>query len=305
MDENLLHQIQNEAVDSCSELGNILRKCRLLAQRIGSDDLKSWVSSELNGYDTSKEAPGYRTLRRPLVLGHYFGVMGSQLTNVVLPESSFPEEFRDLLIPIHFHQGVSELRSLINNHKEGNLFVALDSTIYPVIKMEGLRDDFQLAQAKKVVPVSFIEGILDTIRNRVLNFTLELEEFAPMAGASLKKPDHGQMREIQQTFNTHIMGSVSNLNQGGNHVSQNVRIAAGDLESVARELAKVGLSVEEVNDFTDALKAETPGTDGIFGNRVSALLGKAIQKAGTGALKIPASVAGSLISELIKNYYGM
>lgn len=305
MSDNLLHQIQLESIDSSADLGSILRKCRLLAQRIQSEELKSWVTSELNGYDTSVAAPDYRIMSRPLVLGQYFGVLGAQLSNVVIPESAFPEEFREQLLPVHFHHGVNELQGLMSSAPDGKLFVTVSPEIYPFLVNESIREDFQLAQAKRLVPSSFILGILDTIRNRILNFTLELEEFSSSAGDPLVDLKKSRPREVKQTFNTHILGAVSNLNQGGSHVSQNVSIHRGDIKAVAAKLTELGFSNAEVNEFSEALQTESPDKDGIFGTKVSTLLGKAIQKAGAGALKIPTSVAGSLISELIKNYYGI
>jgi hypothetical protein len=39
----LLEEIQNAAVDATSDLGTLLRKCKLLAARLGSKSLEEWV----------------------------------------------------------------------------------------------------------------------------------------------------------------------------------------------------------------------------------------------------------------------
>ena len=53
---SLLEDIQSAAVDSNSDLGTILRKCKLLAARLGSKTLENWLIYESNGYplDVSK-----------------------------------------------------------------------------------------------------------------------------------------------------------------------------------------------------------------------------------------------------------
>ena len=46
----LLEDIQNSAVDSKSDLAALLRKCKLLAARLGSRPLEDWLLWESNGY---------------------------------------------------------------------------------------------------------------------------------------------------------------------------------------------------------------------------------------------------------------
>lgn len=45
----LLEDIQQSAVDSKSNLGELLRKCKLLAARLGSQPLEDWLIWESNG----------------------------------------------------------------------------------------------------------------------------------------------------------------------------------------------------------------------------------------------------------------
>ena len=51
----LLQQIQNEAVDASGDVAPLLRRCRILAQRLAVDEFKSWVIWELEGYPTDEE----------------------------------------------------------------------------------------------------------------------------------------------------------------------------------------------------------------------------------------------------------
>lgn len=47
---SLLHDIQEMAVSSKSDISTLLRKCKILAVRLGNDDFKNWIDQELNGY---------------------------------------------------------------------------------------------------------------------------------------------------------------------------------------------------------------------------------------------------------------
>jgi len=56
----LIEEIQREAVDSKSDLGMLLRKCKLLAARLGSKPLEDWLLWESNGYPGDVQVPDYR-----------------------------------------------------------------------------------------------------------------------------------------------------------------------------------------------------------------------------------------------------
>lgn len=57
---SLLHQIQESVVQDGSSLGPILLKLRLLAARLGSNDLEEWVKHESEGYPQDAVLPDYR-----------------------------------------------------------------------------------------------------------------------------------------------------------------------------------------------------------------------------------------------------
>ena len=52
---SLLREIQDSAVDAREPIGALLRKCKILAVRLGSSEFKSWVENELNGYPEKSE----------------------------------------------------------------------------------------------------------------------------------------------------------------------------------------------------------------------------------------------------------
>ena len=50
----LLREIQADAVDTNVDISVLLRKCKVLAARLGNKEFNLWVERELNGY-TSRE----------------------------------------------------------------------------------------------------------------------------------------------------------------------------------------------------------------------------------------------------------
>jgi hypothetical protein len=66
----LLQQEQNEAVDTNTDIAALLRRCRVLAQRLAVVEFKNWVIWELEGDPTFETLPDYRKISTPLILGH-------------------------------------------------------------------------------------------------------------------------------------------------------------------------------------------------------------------------------------------
>jgi AbiTii len=305
MSDTLLNQIRTEAVDSEHDLGSLLRKCRVLAQRLNNADLKTWVMSELDGYQDESNLPDYRVLRHALLLGHYIGAFGSQLKNIQIPLSAVMEEFRQDIVETKVVQGVRGIRELIANSEGGSLRIALPSEAHAAIRDPNVREDMVLASAVKIINTSPLEGILDTVRNRILNFTLELDSEAPKTGDPIDRLRVEKSEKVQQIFNTQIMGNVANLAQASSQFSQVVDVPKGDASALRAALKSIGLDRESIEELTAAATEEKPSNQGAFGHRVSTAIGKAVTKASQGLLKVSTSVAANILTEVLKSYYGI
>ncbi len=305
MGDTLLHQIQMEAVDGDYDLASLLRKCRILAQRLNNADLKSWVLNELEGYGAEEDLPVYRMLNQALLLGHYFGAFGAEVRNVQIPTSAVLDEFREHIVSVRFTQGISEIQEQIANSEKGALRIAVPPEAYAAIRNTQIRDDMVLGSVMKIVSTSFLQGILDTVRTRILNFTLELESEAPKTGDPIESLRINKSDKVQQIFNTEIKGDVSNLAQGSSEVLQRIEVPKGNVDALKDALRSIGLDNDGVEEFAAAVREEKSSKRGGFGQRVSELMGKTFTKASQGLLKVSASVAGDVLTQMLKSYYGI
>ena len=57
---DLIEDLLNITVDASSDLGTLLRKCRILAARLSSQQLEDWLIWETNGYPKNVPVPEYR-----------------------------------------------------------------------------------------------------------------------------------------------------------------------------------------------------------------------------------------------------
>ena len=82
----LLRDIQDAAIDTNSDISFLLRKCKVLAARLGNSEFKNWVDQELNGYKNLESLPDYRFFYGRSK-GHFSGPYGSGIKNADIPLS--------------------------------------------------------------------------------------------------------------------------------------------------------------------------------------------------------------------------
>ncbi|UID79500.1 hypothetical protein J3U96_03705 [Stenotrophomonas maltophilia] len=215
---SLLRDIQQAAVDSSIPLSDLLRKCTLLAARLQNDELRTWVASELNGYDSADELPPYR-VATVVSKGHFSGPFQSGLRNANIPLACLPHQFHEMLSHTHIQNGIAALESLVKNSDGGTLRELWNPDLVAHFGKD-IYDGMNCMEAWKVIPVSAIVGVLDTVRTKVLNFAIDIEAAAPEAGEAPPNVEPIAQERLQQIFHTNIYGTVQNVANGSPGTTQ-------------------------------------------------------------------------------------
>ena len=218
---SLLRQIQDAAIDSSIDLPTLLRKCKVLAARLGNDDFKRWIDSELSGYDHTDDLPEYRIFGVNSK-GHFSGPFGSGLRNADIPLSCFPEDFREILGHSYFTQPIAAMASLVADGKSGTLQEPWNPDLVAHFGQR-IYENMVCMQAWKVIPTSALVAALDTVRTRILNFALEIEAQNPAAGEAMANEKPVPQETVQHIFNTYITGDVQNLASGSTNFTQHAK----------------------------------------------------------------------------------
>lgn len=204
----LLRDIQDAAQDSNVDLADLLRKCKVLAARLKHAEFAQWVTRELNGYENAEDVPAYRRIAVQSI-GYFSGPFGSGISNAPIPAALLPEDMRHVATEQPFPQPVSTLAAFSSGHGEmlkgkwsGDL-IAYVQQRYPMY------EHMVLADAWRVIPDAAIHGILDTIRTRVLDFVLAIEEAEPAAGEA----EPGEPARVSKDTVTNVFHTV--IQQGG------------------------------------------------------------------------------------------
>jgi hypothetical protein len=230
--------------------------------------------------------------------------LGRQANNLPIPWTCIPENLRQALKEVNVREGVSALADLVRDRESTTLQINWPADVQRVFG-DKIYEDMLLIQAWSTLPKSSIVGILSTVRNRILNFALEIEADNPEAGEAA--PDTKPIAEerVSQIFNTNIYGNVASI-ASGQHISQTTQqnVNRGDFASLAKFLKELGFSDQDVGDLHEALGAEPSPPETGLGTKVASWLGKAVEKVAAGGMKISTAVASNVLAEAIKNYYG-
>lgn len=173
---------------------------------------------------------------------------------------------------------------------------------------DAMYEGLHCVQAWKVLTAGSVHGVLDAVKTKVLDFTLELQKAHPElmkdTDTQSDKPTH---EEVKNVFHTTIYGSVGAIANASSNFSQNVSIGTGDLRALKKLLKDAGVPDDAVAELETAMaedQEESKGR-GKLGARVKAWLGTLLVKAGSGTWHVALETASSLIPAAIAGYLGI
>lgn len=159
----LVPELVNMASNPDVSTSDLLRRSLVVARRLGVTELSAWINSELTGY-TSGEVPEYRRLRGQLVAMHpYRGNVPFFL----------PHEMANVLSDYDVRQSIPELIHLQGS--DTGIFSHFPADVEQTL-MQVIRKSSGVAMRPGLTFSAVqIEGIVETVRSRILDWALDLE----------------------------------------------------------------------------------------------------------------------------------
>jgi hypothetical protein len=300
----LLEDIQNSAVDAKSDLATILRKCKLLAARLGSRRLEDWLIWESNGYPDNISVPEYRI--RPLeVKGQFAGPLGSGIRNAPIPLACLPENIRKHYESYECRESIASIEAILTKNRTGMIQVSTgDLALFLGAKVYQYQN---CVQAWAEFGAGRFVEIVNAVRNRILDFALAVWKEAPNAGEIGSNTSITlEEKRVTQIFNTTVYGGSANLVGSSNASSIEFNIGTKDFSALEQILRENGVAQADLSELQAALESEPiPATPEKLGPKVSSWIAKMMGKAADGGWNIGLSAAGNLLSQVIAKYYGL
>lgn len=234
---SLLQAIQAAAIDPETNVTDLLRMCMILAARLKNEELRKWISQELNGYKSSDDLPGYR-----IVKSGSFGTFtdGYRIwNNWQISTFQVPEEFHKYIDTTYFLHRMEVLSHMVEHAEGDSIKFVWDKTVAFVVGKYNL-PECECLGAYKSVPVSVIAAIIDTVKTRILEFVLEIEKEDPNIGETSGEAPHITSERVRNIFNTTIMANhVGSFEQGGSNMSEGPMFNIGS-QHAGRDINQAG-----------------------------------------------------------------
>lgn len=294
---NLLEDLQNAAVDASSDLGTLLRKCRILAARLGIKQLEDWLISETNGYPRNVRVPEYRIWSLQ-VKGNFAGLYQS-ISHQTIPPALLPEDVRKSYTNYEFRESIANIEYSLEQNETDIIYVStqdlaltLGTKVFTQMNCIECWAEFSAS--------NFVE-LLNSVRNRLLEFLVAVQKEHPnVDGTNSNTSDSPNLNEITQIFYTTVYSGSANFVGTANDSYVAFNIGVNDFESVRHVLQENGVSEEDIVELKNALTEDEPlQTPCSFGPKVSSWIAKMKQKAAEGTWNIGNAAAANLLSNLL------
>lgn len=226
----LVLELQRAALSKHSSVADLLRLALVVARKLGVAEFEQWIDAELNGYKSGHPpVPAYRTLSGELKCWNPY--------NGWIPLHSSDPAMDAKLSKRATSQSIGELESMKPSEKKnGSTFVMHFPKELEAQLMSGM--DMPL-QPALLVGGAQLHGIIDAVRNIVLDWSLKLESAGVLGEGMTFSPeekvraaDSSVMYQIENQTVIHNM-SHSQVQQGSAGSTQVFVAPSLDLQAVA------------------------------------------------------------------------
>lgn len=294
---SIVLELQRESLDSKISIVQLLRKALLISRKLGLADFESWINSELNGYENGTQIPDYRIVRGSIqAYNPYNGIW--------MPIFFESAKESELLSSRKISQKITELEKLSEKDNQSQLHVPFPNEIETRLVK---RLDVP-SRPVLIVPYTSLIGIIETVRNIILDWTMKLESEGILGdGINFSEKDKTNAISNNQINITNFQGIIGNINNSEIQQNNKLSINKNDFESLKNYLTKeLKLQTEDVAELENAIKAdEKPSEIDKYGKNVSQWLGKMISKAASGLLNLSVNTAANVLGIAISKYYGL
>jgi hypothetical protein len=249
---SLVEELQRDALNPNIAVTEILRKCLVVATKLGIEEFASWARLELDGYK-EREVPEYRIiLGTPKVLNPYHGYQP------IFFEDPVEAEF---VSKMFFNQPIGEIEhSLVHSNRAGpGVFHVAFSPANEKILIEMMQIPMKPSLE---VSGSQLHRIIDAVRNIILKWSIKLESDGILGDEmSFSREEKEKAHSITYNIKNYIQGQFDHSQIQLESVNSVQKGSFQDLDLV--ELRKIitslkgaldGLELER--DVKDELIAE-------------------------------------------------
>jgi len=238
-------ELQEMARSDRTSVMELLRYAKTVASKLRLDDFEAWITHEKDGYPDPREVPRYRQIPTQLMAKEGGGYS--------------PVPWRDQIYAKYFSETplahpINEIQRLIEKVKDSRL----DGSLIPE-EWAMLEADFPGIRRYNLVrrmSTASIAAILDAVRDRIHDWTLELEKQGVLGeGMTFTKEEQQIASSVTiNNFGNLIHGNHGSIAHAENSPGANVTAATGAAQIHQRIRMFIDLAEKRDQDLSKALK---------------------------------------------------
>lgn len=292
-----------------SEEGSLtesLLKTKVLLHKIGKKELVNWVNWELNGYSNEEDVPEYRILNAEILADVSNGVY--RYSSHPIPLMHLKETWVDKFTTFKVKDSLSVLEEFARKtEKSGGLISRIPMEANGVLG-EKLSGGYFIQTAWSQIDVTNLKSIFTQVRSRLLDFILSLDDGFSDDLTDDEAKEQAKKIDTASVFKNAIFGNNTTIIVGDKNV-QNVsqNITEGNIEALKELLKKSGIVDTDIAILESALEQDRESKNlekRDFGDNVKQWMKSMLSKAIDSTWQIEVAVAGNLLTEALKSYYG-
>ena len=277
-------------------------KAQVLAHRLGENEMKVWVTSELKGYADRTELPPYRIVPVTVMANLNNGAV--QYTDHPLPLHAVDPRVKERLENRHLTESIAVIEKWSVN--DADLAIVIASEFYGHLR-KGLDRSFQIERAWGKCSVGAMLQVVVEVRSRLLELALQVADRIPEEPAADKVKHLAQEVSVSEVFRNAIFGSNTTIVVGSGSIREVTNtVKVNDLDSLLMALREQGVGEPDLSELQEAMALDA-GTDEVkkkqLGPRVRAWIVGMVQKAADGVWNIGLGAAGGVVATAISSYY--
>lgn len=262
---SIVRQLQEEAINPEISVSDLLRKAKLVSVKLDLKEFLEWINNELTGYMGKSQdvLPSYRIVSGAIMaLNPYRGWIPVEFED---PKTARSLSRRAVAQPI------AELEEIVKEKGSSTLFLSFS----PEMKRKFMKAiDFE-AEVSFKIGRSVIVGIIESVRNLILDWSLRLEKEGILGeNLSFSKEEKEKALESKTIYNIgHIekfSGSIGDVSGNSKVIISEIRIESIEevgniIKQIKQYLPQIDIEEEQKKKVEDSLceidkemKAQTP-----------------------------------------------
>lgn len=229
---SIVLQLQKNCINKNITLQELLREALLISRKLKLKDFKEWIDLELNGYTSVDTTPKYRNIAQILKFkDRYHGWVTAQIGN----------ELYKLIGKTPIMQSIGEIEHILSQ-KESTLSMSINGNDIRLLQKQFKTD----CEPCFFIDKTQIYGIVEKVRNLLLDWSLQLEEDGILGTDDLifseKEKESAKLIHIE-----HFNGVLGDIDKVGNMSTGNNTINTYNENDISNEIDRLILEIKTLH----------------------------------------------------------